>query len=106
MAIEARHYLFDAQEIKCLDDLLAINAIPIRDQILRGRIEGEGLDQLQARPVCGRIGCDVEVDDASPVKRHLVIYAEARHDIMDATLPLIMTCLNSRHFVDNLSGVT
>jgi hypothetical protein len=49
-------------------EFVAVGAIPIPQQVARlGAVSGEGLPDLLCGPGCGRMGGDVEMENASPV---------------------------------------
>ena len=60
--------LIDVQRAQGLDDLSAVGAVPISDQVPGRLVERERLGELQGGPGCCRIGHDVEVNDVAPVE--------------------------------------
>ena len=64
-------YLLRSQIGHLLAELASKDPIPITEQILRRLVERKGLPQLLRRPLCGRMGGHIEMDDPpSIVSQH------------------------------------
>src|SRR2546422_56193 len=57
--------LFDVHDRHLAAESGAINAIPISQQIFRCGIKWKSLDDLLRGPLCSRMSCDIEMDNAS-----------------------------------------
>src|SRR5271167_3135838 len=61
-----QHFL-EAHVSHLFSELIAEDSIAVAQQVARQLVKGEGLPQLLSRPLCGRVGGHVEVQDATPV---------------------------------------
>jgi len=57
----------DAQVSHLFSEVKAENSIAVAQQVTRELVKGKGLPQLLRRPLCGRVGSHIEMQNATPV---------------------------------------
>ena len=61
-----RHDLPDAHISQLFSEIMGENGITVAQQVTRKLSEGKGLSHLLSRPLCGWVGGNVEVQNATP----------------------------------------
>jgi len=65
-ARRGQHFV-DAHVAHLVSKFTAEDGVAVAEQVARESVEGKGLPQLLSRPLGGRVGSHIEVEDATPV---------------------------------------